>query len=69
MIPRFCVVSLDTLEKLYPPWYGKPMRRFFRERAAQFVALAKQHPEIDDRRRRSYTKAAELEQKLQRGPA
>src|SRR5690242_3169365 len=30
MIPRFCVVILDTLEKLYPPWYAKTDAPFLR---------------------------------------
>jgi hypothetical protein len=47
-----------------------------REKAAQFVALAKEHSDNDRVRQRLmtvaadlYTKAAELEQKLKRGAA
>jgi hypothetical protein len=47
-----------------------------RARAAQFVALAKEHPDNDRGRQRLmtvaadlYTKAAELEEKLKRGAA
>ena len=47
-----------------------------RERAAQFVALAKQHPDNDRVRQRLmtvaadlYTKAAELEERQKRGAA